>query len=157
MTLLETPQNVVERYVAQFEANLTDYNVQRKLSGGKWIYDDLPRADMSGYPRIGVSAPTTDNLPFDVGYTHEELFVFTVVVVRVKRGSKYIVGTTEKRDLQMLDYLAKAVSDLVKTSGFRSDLLTNCNVLSTVPITENLLEDDASIGKQLTFKNQLIR
>ena len=52
--MVTTEQEMVEYIVSLIEANITDPLTGRAAKGKKWVYDDIPRDDLSDYPRIAV-------------------------------------------------------------------------------------------------------
>lgn len=151
-----TSQSVVESFVTLMEDNLVDTNSFRLSLGNKWIYDDIPR--LGKYmPRIGVIAPTSNSIPHELGCTTQRFSPRIEVQVSVKKGMTLMIGGVSKRDIQILDIVAKQVTDLINSSSSRSTLLTNNSIFYSVLETENTAYGELIIIRQLIYKNTLSR
>jgi len=125
----KTEQEVVELLISEFEANITD-PLNRS---NKWIYDDSPRLDLAGFPRIAVVPNTSLYEQLSIGNT-EQLEDFTIVVeVYAQKESKVTVGsTTDARGEQQADYLTKEVKNYIKNN--HATWITN-DLLHIIPET----------------------
>lgn len=153
-----TSQSVVESFIDLMEDNLVSTNSYTVSENKKWIYDDIPRADIKNYyPRISVIAPTSTSEPHAVGCTNQRFSPRVEVQVRVKKGMTLKISGVEKRDLQILDIVSKQVTDLIRLASSRSTLLTNNSIFYSVLEAENTAYGELVIIRQLIYKNTLVR
>lgn len=147
---------LVEKYVSLIEDNISDINTSRSSDGKKWVYDDLPRSDVSDYPRIGVIGSDGENESHELGYSNDRLSVNVNVYIYVKKGMKYDVDGEVLRDRQILDRLSKDVRDLVRDDSTKQELC-DMGVFYVILQAENTPENQTVIIRQLVFRNRLIR
>ena len=121
-------QDVIETIVTLIEDNITDINSDRAAKNKKWIYDDLPRADISGYPRVSVISPTANSEPHALNSTDQRFKPRVEIQIRIKKGNKYTIGGTEYRDIQALNYLSEQITNLLKNTTSRATMLSNDSV-----------------------------
>lgn len=154
-----TSQSVVKSFVDLLEANLIDTNSTRSARGSKWIYDDIPRLDVRWYPRISVFSPTATSEPHEVGNCESQRFSPVIEVqVRVKKNqTEAISGTGSWKGLELLDYVAKTVTDLMKSESSRGTLRTNDGVFYSTLDTENTIIGEKVLIRQLIYRNTLVR
>lgn len=152
-----TGQSVVESFVDLMEDNLVSTNTHIQTEGKKWIYDDIPRLDVKYYPRISVINPTSNSEPHALGCVNQRFSPRVEVQVRVKKGMTLNIEGADQRDVQVLDYVSKQVTDLIKSASSRAILLANDSVFYSVLEIENTSYDEQIIIRQLIYKNILVR
>lgn len=150
-------QDVVEEYVTLFENNLTDYNSVRSADNKKWIYDDLPRLDVSQYPRIGVTIADESDEPHEIGSFNIRRTINVQVVLYVKKAQKFTISSVSKRDVQVMALLSEQILTLFKSQSTHDDLLNNADVYHAFIENISDIPDDHVLIKQMIFKNIMVR
>lgn len=145
-----TEQQVVEEIVSLIEANISDVNSER-AGTTKWVYDDLPKADITKYPRISVVAPTGESEYHGLGDNTERRTPMIEIQIRIKKGEKHTIDGVLKRDIQVVDYLQKEVSDLLRQQSSLDQLRDNQGVFWLSLQTQNTIQDNI-ITKQLIYE-----
>lgn len=110
-------QELTELIVSQLTDNITDPLTSRAAVPKKWIYDDEPRDDVSGYPRISVEPATTSDAEFAVGDLDMIQSMFISVAIYSKKQTKMTVGTVNaERGEQVTGELSKQVRNFIKNN-----------------------------------------
>jgi len=149
-------QDIVEEIVTLLENNITDVNSDRLAKSKKWIYDEIPRADVTSYPRIGVQEVTADSEWFGLGDNKERRNSRIEIQIRTKLGSKLTIDSTTHRDRQILDYLSNKVTDLMALDSTRESLLSSNDVYHLRLETMNTISGNILI-KQLVYRINYVR
>ena len=128
-------QSTVELLVTQLEDNITDPLSSRNGSGKKWIYDDQPRDDVTGYPRISIEPTPSIYDEFALGDLSQLESQSIVITVYAKKQTKMTVGSiSDARGEQIVDELALQIREYIKSA--HSTWVSN-GYLSIRPQTKN--------------------
>lgn len=149
-------QAVVEEMVSQVRSNVTDPNFDRRQDGRGWVFDDIPRPDVTGYPRIGVVAVTSSSEPLSLGYSEEHLEASIRVLILTRHGQTVTYEDTEYRSEQLADRLADLVVSQFKTSSSRSSLEgVGCILLRLDNQNSGVVDD--RVYRELVYRAHIIR
>ncbi len=144
----KTDQDIVSLIIGYLESDITDPNSVRKAEHKKWIYDDEPLPNITGYPRIAVTAPVNNTQILDIGFTKEMNKPIVAVFVIVNKGQKVKINNVEYRDLKLLDYLVEAVRECLLINN-RADLESSGIYLK--PPEKTFIQGDSTYSKYLRF------
>ncbi len=134
-------QDVVKKIVEILEANISD-PLNR---GKKWIYDDLPRLDVTDLPRIGVEFASATGRPADIQRNAIMERGIVRIVVLVGKGQKWDINNDgiPEYDYLCLNDLAEQVKKVITQNQI--------NVLdvaySMFVVGDNLVRTDGKIGR----------
>lgn len=143
-------QDIKKAVMDFLTANVTDPISARSALSKNWIYDDFPRPDISSYPRIGIEAPAA-NLPLiGIGFTSTWVNAMLHIGVFVKRGQKQTIASVTYRDVELLDYIANQVATKIMDKANLS-YWQGKGIIKIDPLSENLIENDTFIAKDLTM------
>lgn len=149
-------QAVVEEMVSQVRSNVEDPNYARKEAGKGWVFDDIPRPDVTGYPRIGIVSVTAQSEPLSLGYEQEHLQASIRVLVFARHGSNVTYEDTEYRAEQLADRLADLVVAQFKSSSSRASLeLVGCILLRLDNQNSGVVDD--RVYRELVYRAHIIR
>ena len=151
-------QEIVKRYITILDSELDDPNTARKASDLRWIYDDIPFAQIgSKYPRISVLSFGNPVEAHEVGTTRQRVTCRVEIQIRVKRVTweKGVAG--EMKYNAFLDDLGMKVIEAIRKPSSKSSLLTNEAVFHTQLEAENTIHEDDVLIKQLIYKNVFVR
>ena len=128
-------QSTVELIMARLETNITDPLSSRITDGKKWIYDDAPRDDASGYPRISIEPVPSNYSEFALGDLSQLEDQTIVISIYSRKTTKMTVGSiVDARAEQIVDELALQIREYIK--GAHSVWVAN-GYLSIRPATKN--------------------
>lgn len=146
--------DVISEYVSILESNVSDPNSTRASKNLKWIYDDIPRADLGkpSYPRISVVSFSAPSEPHALCSNEQRLNARIEIQIRVRR-SKWNSQTAE----QFADDITLSVINAMRADSARASLLSNANVFQSVLESENTTYSDDILVKQLIYKNIFVR
>lgn len=145
MKIGKTEQEVVELIISLLRDNITDPATERASKGKTFIYDDIPRADITSTPRIGVYPVTSNYSSVGIGYS-EQLEEGTIAVqIVTQKTDKF----NSLRAEQLVDNLSKQIRDLIR--GNHTYFVSN-DVQHLVPETQNRAEVDGLVIENMTFK-----
>lgn len=149
--------DIVEKYIDLVSDSVIDPNSQRKSDGLRWVYDDIPFAQMgSKYPRISVLSFGNPVEAHEVGTTRQRVTCRVEIQIRVKRVTWKKGTAQEQKFNEFLNDLSQEVIEAIRSSESKTELLS-LGVFHTQLEAENTIyEDDVSI-KQLIYKNVFVR
>ena len=141
----KSEQEVAEILITLINSNITDPATDRASKGKKWIYDDIPREDITGYPRISIVPISSTYESVGLGYSEQ-----------LEDGSIQIMVMTNKTDKfggrraeQLVDYLAIQIRNLIRTN--HTHFVSN-DIQHLIPETNNRTELDGRVINTMTFK-----
>ena len=148
----------METYRDWIRNNVTDPNSTRRTAGKQWVYDDVPRLDVRDYPRISILNPSAISEPHGLCSNDQKFSPVVDIQVRVKKNMKMRVGSSTFNSLQLLNYVSKEITDQLKTSSFRTEVLDQDSVFYSALEFENTINTGELIQiRQLLYKNILTR
>lgn len=139
------------RVIMEFLENNLDDPLNRSK---KWIYDDLPRLDLSSYPRIAIVAPINNISAKGVGEIGRFNEANVRVLIYVKKKQKAEISGTTYRDVEFIDYLSNEVLNLIKDN--HTHFYQN-GIILVDPISENLIEMKDFYIKEIQLKTLFLR
>jgi hypothetical protein len=156
---MSTVRAVQAEYVDLISDLVPDLNADRVSLNKAWVFDDLPRADLSiaNYPRVSVVPVSTSVSPHQIGSSQERVAPKIAIQVRVPKTSKYTIGGSLRDSNYVVDYLAGQIGEVMRSGTARSQLLTNVSVYHTFLESENVVQGDAILIKELIYKNEMVR
>lgn len=145
---------VKKQIMSILQSNITDPNSDRQAKNRQWIYDDIPRADLSPtkYPRISVTADTVDSILHELGSTNQRVTVRLNIQVRTKRGVRYQGSWGDLKDYEFLDRLSLEVVETLRKASTYDILREQVGVFDFRLELENELYDSSIMIKSLTYK-----
>lgn len=147
---MATDQEIISSIITLLEANLTDPATTRASLGKKWIWDDTPRLDISGYPRISVTPVTNSYEPFAVGDVNSKSELTVSIEIRTKKTDKFDVGTLGvQRAEGVVSYLNNEIVNLIQTN---QSYFYSLGVLYIIPETNNRSVINDLVIDSLSFK-----
>ena len=145
-------QDVKQAVMKCLEDNLEDPDENRRTLNKKWIYDDLPRPDITSYPRIGIESPNTSNDWMSIGGKAIRKAYTIMVAIYVDKKRKLNVGGSTLRDHQILAYLTtKVKSILLKEDNIKTYFVPK-GVYAVLPRQETFAENDNVLLRQVFFE-----
>lgn len=153
----ETGNSVVNTFVDLINSNITNPNQKVTDNNLKWVFGTIGKMDVQVYPRVNVINPTSGSAPHELGSTNQRFAPRIEIQVRVKKDTVMTINSTSMTDIEVLDYLSKQITDLLRTTTSRATMLSNDSVFYSVLEAENTVYGDYVLIRQLIFKNILKR
>jgi len=143
--VITTEQELVEYVITLLESNLTDPAGRTK----KWIYDDIPREDISGYPRIAVLPVSTNLDSLGIGTLDRLSEMSFTIDIYTRKRDKFTINSELKRAEQIIDYLGNEVINIIK-NNYNS--FVEEGIYYIIPITKTKDELDNRLVLRIVFK-----
>lgn len=148
-------RQVVDAYVDKLNNSLVDYNTERAERGLRWIYDNLPRDNLSvsRYPRIAVKYEGANTTPHEVNSFKQRTDFRLGVYIYVSANSKF----NGLEDWDIISELSESVRNAILTDSFHEDLL-QYGVIGHFLEFENMTGAQNNVlVKQMVFNNKMVR
>jgi len=147
---MATQQEIINTLITYLETDISDLSTDRLARGNKWIWDDTPRADINGFPRISLIPVNSSFSPLGVGsmdFIEEMIFN---VEIRTKKSDKFDCGTIGvQRSEGVVSFLEEEVKKSFKNNY--SNFISNLN-LYIIPISSNRSVVNNLVIQSLNFK-----
>lgn len=142
-------QEAVEIIISFLESNLTDPATGRAANNKKWIYDDLPREDITSTPRIGVYPVTSSYESLAIGFSQQLEDATIEIQVVTQKTDKFRISDTVYRAEQLVDLLSIQIRDLIRSNH---NYFVARDIQHLIPETNNRAEVDGLVVNSMTFK-----
>lgn len=154
---MSTGQTLVQSFADYISSNIDSLNIETTSYSKKWVFTDIGKLDTRVYPRVNVLNPTSNSIPLCLHSDNQKFSPRIDIQIRVKKGMVLKVATVDKTDMQILDILSKSITDGLRTTSFRTNILGNNSVFYSVLEAENTIYGDYVVIRQLIYKNVLVR
>ena len=147
---MATIREIENEVLTYLRTNLTDINSHR--NGKNWIFIDLPRSDIRDYPRIAIVGENTIRKYTGLGEIKTFDTITLHIYILVAKRTKLEYDSSVKNAWECLDYVSEQTD-----TRMRAKAKTLTKGYALYPMTENTIENDDLIGRDLIYRIETTR